>query len=142
MLNLYRGLQGELEARNQWALRQDELLRERGERIIALQAEAEQAHADYARMAAGYEEQVAALCQAHREATEWGHETERRLSAELEQRGAMLAKCVELLHAAEQTVEERTEWAQALDREVAAWRERVRSGAAVALDPDGNAAAR
>ena len=127
LLNLYRGLQGELEARNQWALQQDELLRQRGERITALQAEAEAAHADYARMAAGYEEQVAAISQAHREATEWGLETERRLSAELEQRGAMLAKCVELLHAAEQTVEERTQWAQNLDQEVAAWRDRFES---------------
>lgn len=120
LLSLYRNLQGELEARNRWALQQEELLRERGQRIVALQEEAETAHADYGRVAAGYEEQVAAISQAHRESTEWAL----KISSELEQRGAMLAQCVELLHAAEHTLEERTRWAQDLDREVNAWRER------------------
>ena len=124
VLVLYRFLENDLESRNQWALQQDELLRQRGERIVALQVETETAHSDFAKMAAAYEEQLAALEHAYRQAVEWGRETERRLTSELEERGVTLVKCVELLHAAEQTVEERTLWAQNLDLEIASWRQR------------------
>jgi hypothetical protein len=53
------------------------------------------------------------------EKTRWALETEERLSRELEERGRELAKCVELLHQAEQTVEERTAWAQKATAEAA-----------------------
>ncbi len=124
ILKRHQGLQDDLETLNRWALKQDDLLRERGDRIVALQNEAADAHRDYANMAAEYEKQVALLRKAHQDAAKWVQETEQRLTAELDQRGAMLAQCVELLHAAEQTIEERTAWAQNLDRDLATWRER------------------
>jgi len=52
-----------------------------------------------------------------------GEETEARLSAEIEARVAELAKCVELLHAAEKTIDERTEWVHNLEKEIAALEE-------------------
>ncbi len=124
LLSRQRGLQEDLEARNRFIEEQTELLRQRGERILSLQSEVDTAHRDFTRMSAAYEEQIGAVSQAHRDAVQWGEATERRLTEEVTERGETLAKCVDLLHAAEATLEERTAWAQDRDREVAAWNNR------------------
>jgi FtsZ-binding cell division protein ZapB len=52
------------------------------------------------------------------EKTHWALETEARLGTELQQRCSELAQCVEVLHQAEQTAEERRVWAEKLKAEV------------------------
>jgi hypothetical protein len=63
-----------------------------------------------------YEKKVLALDEELRERTEWAVGTEERLGKELAEKSEELAKCVELLHQAEKTVEERTVWAQQLEQ--------------------------
>ncbi|MDQ6665579.1 MAG: hypothetical protein M3Z23_14455, partial [Acidobacteriota bacterium] len=54
-------------------------------------------------------------------------EMERRLTEELETRTGELVKCVEFLHAAEATVEERTAWAQSAQTDADLRLERLRA---------------
>jgi len=67
------------------------------------------------------------------------------LNAELDAKLLELTRCVEYLHQAERTVEERTRWAQRLDAEVEQLRRKlallessrwVRLGRRVGLGPD------
>lgn len=95
----------EMEARNRWAESLNRELSERGQRIVELQTESEQAHAAFQTKLDELEMDIQAK-------TRWALETERRLTAENEHIQQELQKCVELLHAAERTVEERTHWAQ------------------------------
>ena len=124
LLQARQQLQEELEARNRWAAEQDRQLQERGRRIEDLQREVESAHAEFGLAAAAYEERMAGLEEANRATAAWAHETERRLGSELAERGQQLAHVVALLDQAEKTVEERTVWAQGLDRELREWQAR------------------
>jgi SAM-dependent methyltransferase len=124
LLSLHRQLKAELETRNSWALEQNETLRQRGQRIEQLQTELEVSQAEWALAAAAYEQHSAHLEQSNRGITEWAHETERRLTEEVRHRSADLARAVELLDTAERTVEERTLWAQGLDRDLQEWQAR------------------
>ena len=124
LLSLHRQLKTELETRNSWALQQNELLQQRGERIEQLQTELEVSHAEWALASAAYEQHSAQLEQSKLAITEWAHQTERRLTEEVQHRSADLARAVELLDTAERTVEERTLWAQGLDRELQEWQAR------------------
>lgn len=124
LLRLNAELKRQVEERNEWALRQDELARARGERILGLQDEVETGQAEWALAAAAYEERVATLEDINRAKTEWALETERRLGAELTERSEHLMRAVELLAAAEALVEERTLWAQRLDVEIREWEKR------------------
>ena len=124
LLTLHRELKADLEARNVWALQQNELLLQRGQRIEQLQTEVESSQAQWARAAAAYEEHSTQLQESNSAITAWARETERTLTQELEQRGADLARAVQLLDTAERTVEERTLWAQGLDRELQEWQAR------------------
>ena len=112
LLHTRQALQDELETRNRWAAEQDLLLAQRGLRIQALQTEIETAYAEWATTAAAYEAQATELDRENRAKTEWALETERRLTAELEERGRQLTECAALLAQTERTVEERTLWAQ------------------------------
>jgi hypothetical protein len=124
LLSLHRQLKAELETRNSWALEQNETLRQRGQRIEQLQTELEVSQAEWALAAAAYEQHSAHLEQSNRGITEWAHQTERRLTEEVRHRSADLARAVELLDTAERTVEERTLWAQGLDRDLQEWQAR------------------
>jgi len=80
---------------------------------------------ELAQQARGYETKVSELEDEIRKNAEWAVETERRLtqelvsrSKELEGKCQELAECVRLLHAAETTVEERTNWAFQLDEQI------------------------
>ena len=68
-------------------------------------------------VAVGYEVKVRELDEANIEKTHWALETEARLGKEIEEKGRELAECVEFLHQAERTIEERTAWAEKLKRE-------------------------
>jgi hypothetical protein len=115
------------------------------QRIVDLQEEFKAEQAAGRETAAAYERKLAELDEENRKRTEWALETERRLTAEIHERSVELARCVELLHAAEATVEERTAWAQRLDQELEEVRGQlglvrasrwVRMGRLLGLGPD------
>lgn len=124
LLRLQDELKQQVEERNNWALQQVQLVQTRGERIEQLQQEAKADHAEWAIAAEAYEGQLRELEAANLSTTEWATEMERRLTADLNQRGSDLARAVELLIAAETTIEERTLWAQGLERELIDWQGR------------------
>lgn len=115
----------ELERRREWAEGLNVRLREAGERIAALQEEMAAERAAAQGVIAGYEAKVAELERENREKTEWALETERRLGAEIEEKGRELAQCVEILHQVEKTLEERTAWSGQLQAEAHRLRRRL-----------------
>ena len=118
LLAMYRQQNTELEERNRWALQVNQELAERVARIDQLQQEFAREQADARAMAEGYERKVVELEGENREKTEWALETERRLGREIEERTRELAECVERLHAAERTIEERTAWIGQLQEQI------------------------
>jgi SAM-dependent methyltransferase len=130
----HRKLTAELQESNRWAERLNGELAASGARIQELQEElaAEQAAA---------QARIAELDQENRTKSEWAQQLNAQLDAKLQE----LAQCVEYLHQAEKTVEERTHWAQALNTEVEQLRRKlalleasrwVRLGRRVGLGPD------
>jgi ubiquinone/menaquinone biosynthesis C-methylase UbiE len=109
LLEVHREQTTELEERNRWAQKLDQDLKQAGDRIAALQAEA-------AELTAGYQAQFALMEEQDRAKTEWA----RKASAELEAKCRELAECVGLLDTAEATVRERTAWAQTAEAQRAA----------------------
>lgn len=68
--------------------------------------------------AIGYEAKISELEDESRKHAEWAVEIERRLTQELESKCQELYECVQVLHATEKTVEERTNWALQLDEQI------------------------
>ncbi len=118
LLKNVRTLNQQLEERNRWAKTVSAESEERAARIAALQEELAREQANFRGIAAGYEAKVAELEETNRAKTEWALETERRLTQEIQERSEELARCVGLLNQAEQTVIERTLWAQSLQKEL------------------------
>ncbi|MEZ5398454.1 MAG: methyltransferase domain-containing protein [Bryobacteraceae bacterium] len=114
LVHAHRRQQSELEERNRWAAQIDEELNTARQRVSALQEEAARESAAAAEVVAGYEAKIREL---ELEANTRAREIEEHWRGEYDRKSADLAKCIELLDIAEQTVEERTEWAQRLDRE-------------------------
>lgn len=119
-------LQNELQRSNSWAQSLDGELQKRIGRIVALQQEiaAEQARASSEIERLGielYAEQVRAAAEIERLAVELDSRTvwARDLDAQLAGQVAELGRCMDALHAAEQTLDERTKWAQSLDTQLA-----------------------
>jgi O-antigen biosynthesis protein len=104
----------ELEERNHWAGRLNRELAASGARIQELQEE-------LAREQAKAQARIAEMEQEDRVKMEWAD----RLNTELGAKVQELAQCVEYLHQAEKTVEERTCWAQGLAVEVDQLREKL-----------------
>jgi len=132
----HRNLAAELEERNHWAARLDRELAASGARIQELQEELAREQANAHAVVRSYEAKIVDLEREGLVKTEWAE----RLNTEL-------AQCVEYLHQAEKTVEERTHWAQRLDAEVEQLRGKlalleasrwVRLGRSVGLGPDAN----
>jgi ubiquinone/menaquinone biosynthesis C-methylase UbiE len=117
-VELFRMQKEELEGRNRWAEELNRELETTRARIVELQ---EEAAADQKTAHAA----IAALEQENARKTQWALETEQRLTSELAAQNAELVKAVELLDAAEKTVQERTEWALSLDRERSACEQRL-----------------
>ncbi len=107
-----------LAEQNRWALKLQQELTAAQERIVQLQDEA-------AAIASGYKRKVAELEQENREKTAWAIDTETRLTADLQARAKELAHTVGLLETAEQTIIERTQWAQRLDSELGQLRSKL-----------------
>jgi SAM-dependent methyltransferase len=130
----HRQLVAELEQSNRWAASLDHELAVSGARVQELQQE-------LAAQQAAAQTRIAELDLENRTKSEWAQQ----LNAELEAKLRELTNCVEYLHQAEKTVEERTRWAQSLDAEVELLRGRlalleasrwVRLGRSVGLGPD------
>jgi ubiquinone biosynthesis O-methyltransferase len=107
----HRAQTEEIEQRNRWAQQLNERLTEAAAVIAKLNEEARET-------ANAYEAKIAELEGENTAKTEWALETERRLGAELDLKLQELARCVELLHASEARVEERTAWAGRLQTQV------------------------
>ena len=107
----HRKLTAELEARNRWAEQLNRELEAGGARIGELQEELAREQENARAVVQRYEAKIAELDADNRAKAEWAG----RLDAELAAKGKELAQCVDYLHAAEKTVEERTLWAQRLE---------------------------
>ncbi len=117
VLAQFRRLMAESEERAHWAERLNRELEESQARIGQLQAEVAAEQSAARAVAEGYEAKVQELDAVNVEKTRWALETEARLGTELQQRCTELAQCVELLHQAEQTAEERSVSAEKLKAE-------------------------
>jgi ubiquinone/menaquinone biosynthesis C-methylase UbiE len=84
-----------------------------------LEATLEGERAATAQAISAYEGKLGELEADLAERTRLFRQNEERLELELQARTLELARCVELLHSAETTVEERTRWAQGLDARIA-----------------------
>lgn len=111
LVDLFRNQKRELEEANRWAAQLDGELKSASQRVDRLQLEA-------AGLAAGYQAKIDELEAENQAKTEWALGTEVRLGAELQEKCRELTECLALLQVAEQTVEERTLWAQRLDSEL------------------------
>jgi SAM-dependent methyltransferase len=108
----HEALREDFEQKSAWAAELDSELQAARARIVSLQDELETSH----------REAQAALDELNRaleERTLYAQTVESTLGAEISARSAELARCVELLHQAETTIEERTVWAQNLDKSIA-----------------------
>jgi SAM-dependent methyltransferase len=118
LLEMFRSQKDEIEARNQWAEKLNQELAERSARVAQLQDEVAAEQSSARAVVEEYEKRVLALEELVRERSAWALDTEERLGKELAAKSEELAKCVEILHQAEKTVEERTVWAQRLEQQV------------------------
>lgn len=148
LLEMFRAQQAEMERRNEWALALNAQLEEAGAQIKRLEEALATEQAEARRVVAAYEDKVAELERENQAKTAWALETEQRLGREIEDKGQELARCVEILHQVEKTVEERTAWAGRLQAEGDALRRRiamfeasrwVKLGRQIGLGPRNNA---
>jgi SAM-dependent methyltransferase len=114
LLVRHRAQKQELEERNQWAARLDQELGAATRRVGELQDELATDAANAAGVVAGYEAKIAEL---ERDSADRARALEEHWQAEYKTKADDLARCIALLDQAERTVEERTRWAQSLDRE-------------------------
>ena len=115
----------ELKAANTWAQTSNETLQASQQRVVALQDELQAEQGAAKEVAAAYEAELQRLETEKAEAVAWAETKDREWSAAIAAAQAQLRQCLEKLHEAEALVEERTLWAQGLDREVAALREQL-----------------
>ena len=118
LVELHAAQAAELIQRTEWAESIKKDLAEANRRIVELQDELAAQHKAAMAAVEGYEAKVAQLEGELEESARIFHENEQRLQEALKAKLDELAACVELLHKAEATVEERTHWAQDLSREL------------------------
>jgi chromosome segregation ATPase len=114
----HTSLVAHLEEQNHWAQDLEQRWRDTQERVVQLQEEFRLEQERSAQVASGYAAKVAELETENREKTKWALNTERTLNAELIKQSGQLADTLRLLDQAEQTVVERTQWAQKLDEQL------------------------
>ncbi|MDQ6699837.1 MAG: methyltransferase domain-containing protein [Acidobacteriota bacterium] len=114
LVDMFAAQNVELEARNRWAQESQREAQARGERVVELQQELEVAQRSFELAVEGYEAKIASLEREIAETVERAIDTERRLTSELESTVDELGRCVDLLHTAEATIDERTAWAQSV----------------------------
>lgn len=108
----------QLEERNRWGQTLEAELEQTRQRVVNLQDEFASEQDSARQLASAYDGKVRELEQDVNEKTNWALDTERRLTGELEAKQSELVEAVRLLDRAEATVEERTHWAQGLDRQL------------------------
>jgi ubiquinone/menaquinone biosynthesis C-methylase UbiE len=114
----HSALTNHLEEQNRWAQELEHLWKDTQERVMELQEEFRIEQQKAVEVVAGYNRKVADLENENRDKTKWALDTERRLNAELITAAGQLADTLSLLDRAENTVVERTHWAQQLDERV------------------------
>ncbi len=118
LLRVHDQTVAELKASNTWAQTTNESLQASQQRVAELQDEINE-------VVAAYEAELKRLETEKAEAIAWAESKDQEWSAAVESAHAELQRCLEKLHEAEALVEERTLWAQGLDREIAALREQI-----------------
>jgi SAM-dependent methyltransferase len=118
LLDLHAELTRHLEEHNQWALKLETEWKTALVRISQLQEELKAEQTGAAEVVANYERVLADLHEENRRRTDWALDTERRLSDQLAKKSSELVEAVRLLDAAENTVTERTLWAQGLQSQL------------------------
>ena len=108
----------QLEERSRWGQTLEAELEQTRQRVVNLQDEFASEQDSARQLASAYDGKVRELEQDVNEKTNWALDTERRLTGELEAKQSELVEAVRLLDRAEATVEERTHWAQGLDRQL------------------------
>lgn len=116
LLETHTGVLEELKRSNAWAQQLDSKLKSAQERIVALQGELADEQRAGLQMSADYQERIKELHEELERRTKWAQDTEERLTHDLQTQIGELAKCVDLLNAAESTVVERTNWALDLQK--------------------------
>ncbi len=139
LVERFRDLKKELEERNAWAEELNSELSAARQHIDQIHAEKD---VEIAAVATGYEEKVHKLeqeCESH---SRWAMQTQQKLDAKVQE----LKRCVDALHETEQTLKDRTEWAQRLDADLESVRAQlaivktsrwVRLGNAIGIGPGG-----
>lgn len=115
--SLLRLKEDDLAQRTEWAEKLNSELDAAMKSVERLQQELEAEQAASREVVDGYERKVSELESEVEARSRWALDTEQRLTGELDVRSNELIKCNELLQEAEHTIEERTAWAQSLDRE-------------------------
>lgn len=145
LLQLFAEQKAELEEHNRWAEGLNHELAGTRQRIATLQDELAAQQAAARTAIDGYAAKVTELEAENQRTIEASSRTEQLLQAELAAKTDELARCVDALHAAEATVEERTHWAQTLQGQINGLERRltdarnskwVRLGRHVGVGPD------
>lgn len=118
VLTQFRRQIAESEARAAWIERLNQDLDGRAARIAELQAELAAEQSAARDLAAAYQAKLDELEGENEAKTHWARGLESRLGGELEEKRQELARCVEVLHETERTVEARTAWAGKLQTDV------------------------
>ena len=117
LLAKFRDQKEALERSNRWNQSLNAELEERQARIVDLQEEMAREQEAARQMAEGYAAQVSALEEDVRARTQWAHDVEAALTAEVNKQTAALVSAVDALHRTEKELEERTAWALSLDKQ-------------------------
>ena len=125
LLRLHDGTVEELKAANGWAQTVNANLKVAHGRIEELQEEIEKQQRLGREAVAGYEAEIARIEAERGAAITWGQAKEEEWSGALAVARAEYEECQRRAEAAEVLMEERTLWAQGLDREIAALREQL-----------------
>ncbi len=125
LLRVHDQTVAELQAANNWAQTTNQSLRTSQERVAELQDEITKQQNAAAEAVAGYEAELKRLEMEKAEVVTWAEAKSLEWDAALESANQELQRCLEKLHESEALVEERTLWAQGLDREIEALREQI-----------------
>jgi hypothetical protein len=115
LVDLYREQSAKMKAVQAWGLEMDEKVKAAEDQI---QSAVDRHKAEVGVIAAGYNAKIAELEAEVAHITEIAKTSLEPLQAQLAETHAELARCVDILHETEKTVEERTLWAQTLQSRV------------------------
>lgn len=115
LVDLYREQSANLKAVQAWGLEMDEKVKAAE---LAVTEELARHQANVTEIVSGYESQLSALQAEQASAAAAAEANISRLESSLTETRGELARCVDLLHESEKTVEERTVWAQNLQARI------------------------